>query len=181
MGGKQSTTGRPRGTFPGCPRMTARSPFSPFWSLPAQWNNGPTQPLEGRTLSEPEGVCHNSPHGTGYQDTGGGGHHTDGVLYLGSRGSLADTLPLHITPRWFSAHSELQQGDTIARLPCLCIYHKRTRGGATISYLSRRIHHCHTIITSSCRLNQKQTRAQKPSCITSDSKESVVSSRHVPS
>lgn len=113
-----------------------------------------------------------APHGTGYQDTGGGGHHTDGVLYLGSRGSLADTLPLHITPRWFSAHSgfkcpvcsksvasnemevhfimclskprlsynddvlardagecvicleELQQGDTIARLPCLCIYHK---------------------------------------------------------
>ncbi|MEQ2172260.1 E3 ubiquitin-protein ligase znrf1 [Goodea atripinnis] len=44
-------------------------------------------------------------HGTGYQDTGGGGHHTDGVLYLGSRGSLADTLPLHIAPRWFSAHS----------------------------------------------------------------------------
>lgn len=113
-----------------------------------------------------------APHGTGYQDSGGGGHHTDGVLYLGSRGSLADTLPLHIAPRWFSAHSgfkcpvcsksvasnemevhfimclskprlsynddvlardagecvicleELQQGDTIARLPCLCIYHK---------------------------------------------------------
>ncbi|XP_058502383.1 E3 ubiquitin-protein ligase znrf1 [Solea solea] len=111
-------------------------------------------------------------HGTGgYQDTGGGGG-GGGVVYLGSRGSLADTLPLHITPRWFSAHSgfkcpvcsksvasnemevhfimclskprlsynddvlvkdagecvicleELQQGDTIARLPCLCIYHK---------------------------------------------------------
>ncbi|XP_017330268.1 E3 ubiquitin-protein ligase znrf1 isoform X2 [Ictalurus punctatus] len=108
----------------------------------------------------------------GYRETGGDGRHTDGVLYLGSRGSLADTLPLHIAPRWFSAHSgfkcpvcsksvasnemevhfimclskprlsynddvlardagecvicleELQQGDTIARLPCLCIYHK---------------------------------------------------------
>lgn len=46
-----------------------------------------------------------STHGTGYQDSGGGGHHNDGVLYLGSRGSLADTLPLHIAPRWFSAHS----------------------------------------------------------------------------
>ncbi|TWW76110.1 E3 ubiquitin-protein ligase znrf1 [Takifugu flavidus] len=46
-----------------------------------------------------------STHGPGYQDSGGGGHHTDGVLYLGSRGSLADTLPLHIAPRWFSAHS----------------------------------------------------------------------------
>ncbi|XP_035499034.1 E3 ubiquitin-protein ligase znrf1 [Scophthalmus maximus] len=116
---------------------------------------------------------HHNHHGTGYHDTGGGGgHHTDGVLYLGPRGSLADTLPLHIAPRWFSAHSgfkcpvcsksvasnemevhfimclskprlsynddvlakdagecvicleELQQGDTIARLPCLCIYHK---------------------------------------------------------
>ncbi|XP_061878407.1 E3 ubiquitin-protein ligase znrf1 [Entelurus aequoreus] len=111
-------------------------------------------------------------HGTDYQDAGGGRHHTEGVLYLGSRGSLADTLPLHITPRWLSAHSgfkcpvcsksvasnemelhfimclskprlsynddvlardagecvicleELQQGDTIARLPCLCVYHK---------------------------------------------------------
>uniref|UniRef100_A0A3Q1HXC5 Uncharacterized protein n=1 Tax=Acanthochromis polyacanthus TaxID=80966 RepID=A0A3Q1HXC5_9TELE len=52
-----------------------------------------------------------APHGTGYQDPGGGGHHTDGVLYLGSRGSLADTLPLHIAPRWFSAHS----GETHAR------------------------------------------------------------------
>lgn len=110
-------------------------------------------------------------NGNGLQEPGGG-HHTDGMLYLGSRASLADTLPLHIAPRWFSAHSgfkcpvcsksvasnemevhfimclskprlsynddvlsrdagecvicleELQQGDTIARLPCLCIYHK---------------------------------------------------------
>lgn len=110
-------------------------------------------------------------NGNGYQETGGG-HHTDGMLYLGPRASLADTLPLHIAPRWFSPNSgfkcpvcsksvasnemevhfimclskprlsynddvlsrdagecvicleELQQGDTIARLPCLCIYHK---------------------------------------------------------
>ncbi|KYO27528.1 E3 ubiquitin-protein ligase ZNRF1 [Alligator mississippiensis] len=27
------------------------------------------------------------------------------MLYLGSRASLADALPLHITPRWFSSHS----------------------------------------------------------------------------
>ncbi|KAK4814131.1 hypothetical protein QYF61_009050 [Mycteria americana] len=111
-------------------------------------------------------------HGNGYQETGGG-HHRDGMLYLGARASLADALPLHIAPRWFSSHSgfkcpicsksvasdememhfimclskprlsynddvltkdagecvicleELLQGDTIARLPCLCIYHKR--------------------------------------------------------
>ncbi|KAK3564764.1 hypothetical protein QTP86_025266 [Hemibagrus guttatus] len=44
----------------------------------------------------------------GYRETGGDGRHTDGVLYLGSRGSLADTLPLHIAPRWFSAHSGKQ-------------------------------------------------------------------------
>ncbi|XP_026570111.1 E3 ubiquitin-protein ligase ZNRF1 [Pseudonaja textilis] len=110
-------------------------------------------------------------HGNGYQETGGG-HHRDGMLYLGSRASLADALPLHLGPRWFSSHSgfkcpvcsksvasdememhfimclskprlsynddvltkdsgecvicleELLQGDTIARLPCLCIYHK---------------------------------------------------------
>ncbi|XP_060110121.1 E3 ubiquitin-protein ligase ZNRF1 [Heteronotia binoei] len=110
-------------------------------------------------------------HGNGYQETGGG-HHRDGMLYLGSRTSLADALPLHLGPRWFSSHSgfkcpicsksvasdetemhfimclskprlsynddvltkdagecvicleELLQGDTIARLPCLCIYHK---------------------------------------------------------
>ncbi|XP_030326485.1 E3 ubiquitin-protein ligase ZNRF1 [Strigops habroptila] len=110
-------------------------------------------------------------HGNGYQEMGGG-HHRDGMLYLGARASLADALPLHIAPRWFSSHSgfkcpicsksvasdememhfimclskprlsynddvltkdagecvicleELLQGDTIARLPCLCIYHK---------------------------------------------------------
>ncbi|XP_053127003.1 E3 ubiquitin-protein ligase ZNRF1 [Hemicordylus capensis] len=110
-------------------------------------------------------------HGNGYQETGGS-HHRDGMLYLGSRASLADALPLHFGPRWFSSHSgfkcpicsksvasdememhfimclskprlsynddvltkdagecvicleELLQGDTIARLPCLCIYHK---------------------------------------------------------
>lgn len=42
--------------------------------------------------------------GNGYQETGGG-HHRDGMLYLGSRASLADALPLHIAPRWFSSHS----------------------------------------------------------------------------
>uniref|UniRef100_A0A803XQ60 Uncharacterized protein n=1 Tax=Meleagris gallopavo TaxID=9103 RepID=A0A803XQ60_MELGA len=35
----------------------------------------------------------------------GGGHHRDGMLYLGARASLADALPLHIAPRWFSSHS----------------------------------------------------------------------------
>lgn len=44
-------------------------------------------------------------HGNGYQETGGGGHHRDGMLYLGSRASLADALPLHLGPRWFSSHS----------------------------------------------------------------------------
>ncbi|KAG6922805.1 zinc and ring finger 1, partial [Chelydra serpentina] len=43
-------------------------------------------------------------HGNGYQETGGG-RHGDGMLYLGPRASLADALPLHIAPRWFSAHS----------------------------------------------------------------------------
>lgn len=49
-------------------------------------------------------------HGNGYQETGGG-HHRDGMLYLGSRASLADALPLHIAPRWFSSHSGESAGD----------------------------------------------------------------------
>lgn len=43
-------------------------------------------------------------HGNSFQETGGG-HHRDGMLYLGARASLADALPLHIAPRWFSSHS----------------------------------------------------------------------------
>ncbi|XP_011888799.1 PREDICTED: E3 ubiquitin-protein ligase ZNRF1 isoform X1 [Cercocebus atys] len=125
-------------------------------------------------------------HGNGYQETGGS-HHRDGMLYLGSRASLADALPLHIAPRWFSSHSgfkcpicsksvasdememhfimclskprlsynddvltkdagecvicleELLQGDTIARLPCLCIYHKSQKEGIL---LPKRGGHC---------------------------------------
>ncbi|XP_051884412.1 E3 ubiquitin-protein ligase znrf1 isoform X2 [Pristis pectinata] len=113
------------------------------------------------------------PAGNGYQETGGGPGPRELQLYLGSRAAaLSDSLPLHLAPRWFSAHSgfkcpicsksvasdememhfimclskprlsynddvlskdagecvicleELLQGDTIARLPCLCIYHK---------------------------------------------------------
>lgn len=71
-------------------------------------------------------------HGNGYQETGGG-HHRDGMLYLGSRASLADALPLHIGPRWFSSHSgeclpcawglvgcchPHQQGTLLAPRPC---------------------------------------------------------------
>ncbi|XP_065435921.1 E3 ubiquitin-protein ligase ZNRF1-like [Chrysemys picta bellii] len=48
-------------------------------------------------------------HGNGYQETGGG-RHGDGMLYLGPRASLADALPLHIAPRWFSAHSGESRG-----------------------------------------------------------------------
>ncbi|KAL6061805.1 hypothetical protein STEG23_022393 [Scotinomys teguina] len=53
-------------------------------------------------------------HGNGYQETGGG-HHRDGMLYLGSRASLADALPLHIAPRWFSSHSDSSYGPLRAR------------------------------------------------------------------
>ncbi|XP_013888887.1 E3 ubiquitin-protein ligase znrf1 isoform X2 [Austrofundulus limnaeus] len=167
MGGKQSTAGRPRGAFPGVSSDDSAVPPSAHFGHYRP--SGTTMGLRSRSVSSVAGmgIDHSpavpfgfytprgtdsdragggsggttaAPHGTGYQDGVGGGHHTDGVLYLGSRGSLADTLPLHIAPRWFSAHSddvlardagecvicleELQQGDTIARLPCLCIYHK---------------------------------------------------------
>ncbi|KAB0382542.1 hypothetical protein FD755_004459 [Muntiacus reevesi] len=57
-------------------------------------------------------------HGNGYQETSGG-HHRDGMLYLGSRASLADALPLHIAPRWFSSHS----GDAWVFCIFLCPRH----------------------------------------------------------
>ncbi|MBN3315191.1 ZNRF1 ligase, partial [Atractosteus spatula] len=196
MGGKQSTAGRPRGGFPGVSTDDSAVPPAAHFG---HYRAGGAMGLRSRSVSsvagmgiDPTGAVpfgfyggrgtgdtdragagsgSDAAHGNGYQETGAG-HHTDGMLYLGSRGSLADTLPLHIAPRWFSAHSgfkcpicsksvasnemevhfimclskprlsynddvlrkdagecvicleELQQGDTIARLPCLCIYHK---------------------------------------------------------
>ncbi|CAL8262581.1 unnamed protein product [Merluccius merluccius] len=244
MGGKQSTTGRPRGAFPGV--STDDSAVPPASHFGHYRPGGGTMGLRSRSVSSVAGMgmdhhhhhhhaaatttttttvpfgfyaaprgtdsdraaagggpnggpnAAGGPHGNGngngygHQENGNGGggggggqghqqqhhhhhhhhHHTESVLYLGSRGSLADTLPLHIAPRWFSGHSgfkcpvcsksvasnemevhfimclskprlsynddvlardagecvicleELQQGDTIARLPCLCIYHK---------------------------------------------------------
>ncbi|XP_072520063.1 E3 ubiquitin-protein ligase znrf1 isoform X1 [Salminus brasiliensis] len=204
MGGKQSTAGRPRGAFPGVSTDDSAVPPSAHFGHYRAGAGGGTMGLRSRSVSSVAGmgIDHNaavpfgfytargattdseragggsgsdSAHGNGYQDTTGAGHHTDGVLYLGSRASLADALPLHIAPRWFSAHSgfkcpvcsksvasnemevhfimclskprlsynddvlardagecvicleELQQGDTIARLPCLCIYHKSSK------------------------------------------------------
>lgn len=40
------------------------------------------------------------------------------MLYLGARASLADALPLHIAPRWFSSHSgECRLPGALPRLP----------------------------------------------------------------
>lgn len=131
MGGKQSTAGRPRGAFPGVSSDDSAVPPSAHF---VHYRPSGTMGLRSRSVSSVAGmgIDHSPavpfgfytprgtdsdragggsagttapPHGTGYQDTGGGGHRTDGVLYLGSRGSLADTLPLHIAPRWFSSHS----------------------------------------------------------------------------
>lgn len=129
MGGKQSTAGRPRGAFPGVSTDDSAVPPSAHFG---HYRPGGTMGLRSRSVSSVVGmgIDHSAtvpfgfytPRGTdsdragggsgsdpahngnGYQETGGG-HHTDGMLYLGSRASLADTLPLHIAPRWFSAHS----------------------------------------------------------------------------
>uniref|UniRef100_A0AAZ3RF28 RING-type E3 ubiquitin transferase n=1 Tax=Oncorhynchus tshawytscha TaxID=74940 RepID=A0AAZ3RF28_ONCTS len=128
MGGKQSTAGRPRGAFPGVSTDDSAVPPSAHFG---HYRPSGTMGLRSRSVSSVAGMgIEHSPavpfgfytprgtdsdragggsgtnagHGNGYQETGGG-HHTDGMLYLGSRGSLADTLPLHIAPRWFSAHS----------------------------------------------------------------------------
>ncbi|XP_033896138.1 E3 ubiquitin-protein ligase znrf1 [Acipenser ruthenus] len=196
MGGKQSTAGRSRGGFPGVSTDDSAVPPAAHFG---HYRTGGAMGLRSRSVSSVAGMGidtsvavpfgyyatratgesertgggsgSDSAHGNGYHETSSG-HHTDGVLYLGSRGTLADALPLHIAPRWFSAHSDfkcpicsksiasnemevhfimclskprlsynddvlskdagecviclddLQQGDTIARLPCLCIYHK---------------------------------------------------------
>ncbi|XP_016296510.1 E3 ubiquitin-protein ligase znrf1-like [Sinocyclocheilus anshuiensis] len=129
MGGKQSTAGRPRGAFPGVSTDDSAVPPSAHFG---HYRPGGTMGLRSRSVSSVAGmgIDHSAtvpfgfytPRGTdsdragggsgsdpahngnGYQETGGG-HHTDGMLYLGPRASLADTLPLHIAPRWFSAHS----------------------------------------------------------------------------
>ena len=135
MGGKQSTAGRPRGAFPGVSTDDSAVPPSAHFG---HYRPGGPMGLRSRSVSSVAGmgIDHSAavpfgfynPRGTdsdragggsgsdaapgnGFQETGGG-HHTDGMLYLGSRGSLADTLPLHIAPRWFSAHSgEFQPGS----------------------------------------------------------------------
>lgn len=190
MGGKQSTATRSRGPFPGVSTDDSAVPPPgggggppPFGHYRAGGGGG-AMGLRSRSVSSVAGMgmdpaaAGGGPgsdstyaHGNGFQETGGG-HHRDGMLYLGARASLADALPLHIAPRWFSSHSgfkcpicsksvasdememhfimclskprlsynddvltkdagecvicleELLQGDTIARLPCLCIYHK---------------------------------------------------------
>ncbi|KAA0724535.1 E3 ubiquitin-protein ligase znrf1 [Triplophysa tibetana] len=129
MGGKQSTAGRPRGAFPGVSTDDSSVPPSAHFG---HYRPGGTMGLRSRSVSSVAGmgIDHSAtvpfgfytPRGTdsdragggsgsdsahngnGFQEPGGG-HHTDGMLYLGPRASLADTLPLHIAPRWFSAHS----------------------------------------------------------------------------
>ena len=128
MGGKQSTAGRPRGGFPGVSTDDSAVPPSAHFG---HYRPSGTMGFRSRSVSSvagigiehspavpfgfytPRGTASdragggsgtNAAHGNGYQETVGG-HHTDGMLYLGSRGSLADTLPLHIAPRWFSGHS----------------------------------------------------------------------------
>ncbi|KAL2300277.1 hypothetical protein Nmel_012248 [Mimus melanotis] len=86
MGGKQSTATRSRGPFPGVSTDDSAAERAP--------GGGGGGPGSDSTYA----------HGNSFQETGGG-HHRDGMLYLGARASLADALPLHIAPRWFSSHS----------------------------------------------------------------------------
>ncbi|XP_054631651.1 E3 ubiquitin-protein ligase znrf1 isoform X2 [Dunckerocampus dactyliophorus] len=131
MGGKQSSAGRPRGSFPGVSADDSAVPVPPSAHF-SHYRSGGTMGLRSRSASSVAamGIEHDPPvpfgfytprntdsdrtgggaggtpatsHGTDCRATGGGRHRTDGVLYLGS---LADTLPLHITPRRFSDHSD---------------------------------------------------------------------------
>ncbi|XP_038954195.1 E3 ubiquitin-protein ligase ZNRF1 isoform X4 [Rattus norvegicus] len=82
------------------PSTTGGVPFSLY--TPASRGTGDSERAPGGGGSTSDSTY---AHGNGYQETGGG-HHRDGMLYLGSRASLADALPLHIAPRWFSSHSD---------------------------------------------------------------------------
>ncbi|CAO2610021.1 E3 ubiquitin-protein ligase ZNRF1 [Lemmus lemmus] len=118
MGGKQSTAARSRGPFPGV--STDDSAVPPPGGAPHFGHyrtGGGAMGLRSRSVSSvagmgmdpstaggvPFGLYTPASRGTG--DSESGGHHRDGMLYLGSRASLADALPLHIAPRWFSSHS----------------------------------------------------------------------------
>ncbi|KAG8562588.1 hypothetical protein GDO81_015740 [Engystomops pustulosus] len=145
MGGKQSSASRSRAPFPGVSSDdSAVPPTSHF----GHYRPGGAMGLRSRSVSSVSGL---EPPAAGLPfglyragpepDRGGssGAEESRGGLYLGPRASLTDTLQL--TPRWIGAQSddvltrdagecvicleELSQGDTIARLPCLCIYHKR--------------------------------------------------------
>lgn len=87
------------------PSTAGGVPFSLY--TPASRGTGDSERAPGGGGSTSDSTY---AHGNGYQDTGGG-HHRDGMLYLGSRASLADALPLHIAPRWFSSHSGESAGD----------------------------------------------------------------------
>ncbi|XP_019781656.1 E3 ubiquitin-protein ligase ZNRF2 isoform X2 [Orcinus orca] len=75
---------------------------------------------------------HSSP-----EDGGGGGRDRPAGGGPGGPRLVIGSLPAHLSPHMFGEDvlskdagecaiclEELQQGDTIARLPCLCIYHK---------------------------------------------------------
>lgn len=86
------------------PSTAGGVPFSLY--TPASRGTGDSERAPGGGGSTSDSTY---AHGNGYQETGG--HHRDGMLYLGSRASLADALPLHIAPRWFSSHSGESAGD----------------------------------------------------------------------
>eukprot|EP00072_Mus_musculus_P064174 XP_011246624.1 PREDICTED: E3 ubiquitin-protein ligase ZNRF1 isoform X2 [Mus musculus] len=106
------------------PSTAGGVPFSLY--TPASRGTGDSERAPGGGGSTSDSTY---AHGNGYQETGGG-HHRDGMLYLGSRASLADALPLHIAPRWFSSHSG-------ALSACVCTTSSpvpmETRGGLWIS------------------------------------------------
>ncbi|KAG7231133.1 hypothetical protein INR49_027173 [Caranx melampygus] len=62
-----------------------------------------------------------APHGTGYQDTGGGGHHTDGVLYLGSRGRWLTPCPCTSHPAGSARTAMRVEADNLPRYGLKCL------------------------------------------------------------
>ncbi|XP_048887216.1 E3 ubiquitin-protein ligase znrf1-like [Brienomyrus brachyistius] len=118
MGGKQSTTGRPRGAFPAV--STDDNVVSPTARF-GHHRPGGSMGQRSRSASSVAGIGADhggtvpfggaadvdggpGTHSNGYRGSGGG-RRTGSMLCLGARGTLSAPLPLHRAPRWLSAHN----------------------------------------------------------------------------
>ncbi|MEE6500079.1 hypothetical protein FKM82_003678 [Ascaphus truei] len=116
MGGKQSSASRPRPPFPGVSSDDTAVPPAAASHF-GHYRSGGAMGLRSRSVSSVSGLDPPTTAGlpfglyragteaerggsSGVEESRGGQH-----LYLGSRASLTDALPLQLAPRWIGSHS----------------------------------------------------------------------------